>query len=159
MAKKCLPDYLRPVLAIGYFPGWRVQKIISRKRSPVDLENGKVWLEKGKTKNGEGREIYLDADLVGTLKVLSARRNPLCPYVFQHGGNKIKRFTKAWKTACIKAGLSEPQKDKASNITWKVVGRDSGGKAIRKTIEVPTKIFHGLRRTAARDDVRAGSPS
>jgi integrase len=78
-----LPDYLRPVLAFGYFLGWRAMEILNLKWSRLDLEQGKASLAHGETKNKESREIYLDADLLGELRVLEAKRNPLCPYVFQ----------------------------------------------------------------------------
>jgi len=145
-----LPDYLKPVLAFGYFSGWRISEILNLKWPQVDLEQGKAWIPPGETKNKEGREIYLGPELQDRLRVLKAKRNPPCPYVFQREGQKIKRFSKAWKTACIHAGLSEPLMDAEGNIVKTKRG---------KIIEAPTKIFHDLRRTAVRENVRAGIPA
>ena len=136
---KELPDYLKPVLAFAYFSGWRVSEILSLKWDRVGLEQRKAWIPPGETKNKESREIYLDEDLLGKLKVLRVKRNPLCPYVFQRDGERIKRFTKAWETACREAGLwvFDEKKDRMA----------------------PTKIFHDLRRTAVKENVRAGVPT
>ena len=102
---EALPDYLKPVLALGTFSGWRVMEILNLKCHRLELEQGKAWIAPGETKNKEGREIYLDADLLGKLNVLRAKRNPLCPYFFQRDAQKINRFTKAWETLLRACGL------------------------------------------------------
>jgi len=84
------------------------------------------------------------------MKVLQAKRDPGCPFVFHREGQRIKRFTKAWKTACIHAGLSEPLKDAMGNIVRIKKGNEE------KTVEISTKVFHDFRRTAVRNMVRSG---
>jgi len=157
-----LPDYLKPVLAFGYFSGWRVQEILSLKWNQVDLDEGKAWLEPGETKNKEAREIYLDADLLGKLKVLSAKRNPLCPHVFQRDGERIKRFTRAWETALRQCGF-------IPRLKCRNCGEETDfPKKRKKGLQCPScgstklrregRIFHDLRRSAVRENVRAGIP-
>jgi len=87
------------------------------------------------------------------MKALHNNRRLGCPYVFHRTGERIKRITRSWKTACIKVGLWEPLKDKNGNT---VIVRTKKGK--EKVVKVPTKIFHDFRRTSARNDVRAGIP-
>jgi len=67
-------------------------------------------------------------------------------------GKSIAGFRKAWVSACIQAGLCEVLKDGRGKA---VVVKDKKG--IEKVVNVPTKIFHDFRRTAARDMVRSGA--
>ncbi len=159
---EALPDYLKPVLSFGYFSGWRVMEILSLKWNQVDLEQGKACLLSGETKNKESREIYLDSALLGKLKVLSAKRNLLCPFVFQRDGERIKRFTRAWETALRSCGFVPVLKCRSCGGTMDFP------KKRKKGLQCPScgstklrregRIFHDLRRTAAREDVRAGIP-
>lgn len=59
--------------------------------------------------------------------------------VFHRDGEPVGDFRKAWATACVEAGLYHLAVDAAG--------------AEKK---VPEKLFHDLRRTAARNMVRAG---
>ena len=153
---EALPDYLKPVLAFGYFSGWRVMEILNLKWNRVDLEQGKAWIDHGETKNKEAREIYLDADLLNKLKVLEAKRNPLWD------GQPIKRFTKAWETALRACGFIPLLKCRACG------GEMDFPAERKKGLQCPScgstklrregRIFHDLRRSAIRENVRAGIP-
>jgi integrase len=80
----------------------------------------------------------LNEELIKEMKILQAARNPECPFIFQRKGKPIKRFSKAWAKACKTAGL------------WAMD---------KKTGEMgPSKLFHDFRRTAIRNNVRAGIP-
>lgn len=147
--KEALPDYLKSVVSFAYHTGWRKEEILGLTWDKVDIKQGIIRLEPGETKNKKARTIYMNDDLKGEIHLLHGKRRLGCPFVFHHNGQRIKRFEKAWKTACIKVGLSEIKKDKE-------------GKAIRtekgKLVMVPTKIFHDFRRTAARNMVRSAIP-
>jgi integrase len=155
--KSALPPYLKALVTFAYHTGWRESEILGLRWDQVDLDNKTVRLDPGETKNEEGRTLFLNDELFHEMKVLQAKRDPRCPLVFQREGQRIKRFTRAWKTACIRAGLSEPLRDAAGNIV-KTRKKDAEGKVIEKTIEIPTKIFHDFRRTAVRNMVRSGIP-
>jgi integrase len=78
----------------------------------VDREQGIVRLEAGETKNYEGRTVYLDEDLQEVIKSqweVRKRNGKLLAYVFPNGeaNDKVKRFDKAWKTACKEVGIGE----------------------------------------------------
>jgi integrase len=48
-----LPDYLRPVFAVGYYCGMRAEEILSRNWKHVDLDAGVIRLLAGET-NSDG---------------------------------------------------------------------------------------------------------
>ena len=91
----------------------------------------------GETKNDEPRTIPLAGELHQMLLLQDQIRDqkwPDCPWVFFRQGKRIKDFRGAWEEAGTRAGL------------W----NDEAGK--------PKHIFHDLRRTGARNLVRAGVP-
>lgn len=151
--KEALPSYLKPMIAFAYHTGWRLGEVLSLTWDKVDLKQGIIRLDPGETKNEEARTIYLNEELRREIKTLHGNRNLGCPYVFHHDGQRIKRFTRAWKTACIKAGLCEILQDENGMA---VIVKDKEGE--EKVVKVPNKIFHDFRRTAIRNMVRAGVP-
>ena len=69
-----------------------------------------IKLEVGETKNNEARTIYPDDELKELFNQQWALRKTskkLLPYVFLNktGDDIVKRFYKAWKSACRKAGI------------------------------------------------------
>jgi hypothetical protein len=71
----------------------------------VDKEQGIVRIEAGESKNDEARTNYMDEELNGIVKQQGETRKKakkLLPCVFfnRKSNDKIKRFDKAWNTAC-----------------------------------------------------------
>ena len=96
-----------------------------------------VRLNPGETKNEEGRVIPLAGELyqmLGFQKQIRDERWPQCPWVFFRYGKRIKDFRGAWEEASKRAGLWNAERNK------------------------PKYLFHDLRRTGARNLVRAGVP-
>jgi len=108
--RDALPDYLKGFATFGYRTGCRVSEISGLTWSQVNRDQGIVTLNPGETKNEQGRMIYLDEELKGIIdNQWKARKkgSKLAPYVFlkSTGDDRIKRFDKAWKTACKKSGV------------------------------------------------------
>jgi len=76
----------------------------------VDRNQGIVRLEVGETKNDAARTVYLDDELKEIFNHQWESRKTaqkLFSYVFlnRKGSDRIKRFDKAWKKACLEAGI------------------------------------------------------
>jgi integrase len=104
------------------------------KWSQIDRAAGEVRL--WDTKNGEPRVLPLEGELAEIFERRWKAREwkdadnmtRISPLVFHFEGREVGDFRKAWRAACLRAG---------------VVGK---------------KPFHDFRRSAARNMIRAGTP-
>jgi integrase len=108
--RDALPSHLKGFLAFGYKTGWRISEIAKLTWDRVNLAQGVVRIETGETKNKEARTVYLDDELKSVFRKQwrkSIKNKPQLPYVFlnAYGTDRIKRFDKAWKRACIDAKI------------------------------------------------------
>lgn len=108
--REFLPDYLKGFVTFAYKCGWRLEEIAGLQWSQIDRNLGIVRLEPGETKNDEGRTVYLDDELKAIFNKqweLRKAAKILLPYVFlnHNGDDRLKRFYKTWKKACVEAGI------------------------------------------------------
>ncbi len=139
-----LPEHLRAPLTFAYYTGCRRGEILHLQWPQVDLTRHVVRLNPGETKSGEGRVLPLGSELFTVLsfqKEVRDKRWPDCPWVFNRYGKVIKDFRGAWEEASKRAATREK-----SPVPSLWVG------------DRPAKLFHDLRRTGARNLVRAGVP-
>jgi integrase len=102
--RDALPYYLKPILTLGYFTGWRRREILDLKWNQVNLREGIVRLEPGETKNDDGRTLYLEPELLEMMRDLQRNRRLDCQNVFQLDGMALSDFRKSWKKACEEIG-------------------------------------------------------
>ncbi len=138
----------------GFLTGWRFEEIRGLEWRHVDFAASEIRLDPGTTKNGDGRVFPMNAELRALLNaILAARSAPLgikpvivmlprvpaqfTKYVFTVRGRQVGSFRKQWYRANLKAGLPC-----ILNTEGKLI------KAVR--------IFHDLRRSAAREFQRQG---
>ncbi len=106
--RDALPKHLQGIMTIGFHFGCRLQEIVTLQWPQVDLKRGVFHLLV--TKNDEARTIPMDAE---TRAVFEAQREHqrkmeiVLPWVFpnENGTGHVKRFDRAWKAACKKAGV------------------------------------------------------
>ena len=140
MRRQLRPD-LQPAVTIAHSYGWRMQsEVLTLGLSQIDITAGTIRINPGGSKTGEGRIVYLSADVkrmleeqIERVRALSRALGQVIPYLFPHltkgrlQGQRIRDFRKSWTSACKATGLSG-------------------------------MLRHDLRRTAARNLIRSGVP-
>jgi integrase len=127
-----LPAYLRDFTRFAYLTGWRKGEIISLRWTDVDRDAGAIRLRPEAAKTGRGRTVMLEGDLAELIDRRGQAR------LFQKDGN-IRVAPLVFQRH------GEPMGD--FRKAWATACHADG---------VPDKLFHDLRRTAARNMVRAG---
>jgi integrase len=127
--RRHLPPDLGVAVAIAYTLGWRLRsEVLTLERRHVDLARGTLTLDASVTKTKKPRLVYLPpaptAEITGQIERVRAleREGIITPYLFPHRahsravnpktgkrfyarGERIRDFRRAWRTACIEAGL------------------------------------------------------
>ncbi|MFC1799118.1 tyrosine-type recombinase/integrase [Thermodesulfobacteriota bacterium] len=101
-------DYLKPILAIGYYTGMRRGEIMNLTWDKVDLVNRMIRLESTDTKDKEARNIPICDELFDILISLPTRiqGSDKDDHVFQYRGSLIKGDIRdSLKQACQAAGI------------------------------------------------------
>jgi integrase len=138
--RRHLLDDLQAATLIAYTYGWRIaSEVLPLERRQLDLKAGTLRLDAGTTKNGDGRIVYLTAEVelalreqVERVRALEKQVGQIIPYLFPHldgdeRGRPRRDIRSAWATACKRAGC-------------------------------PGMLPHDFRRTAVRNMERAGVP-
>jgi integrase len=102
-----LPADLKLLLIYGYHLGCRRGELLALRRSDVDLASRTVRFSARTTKNEESKVGPIYGDMVPwtDLALTELQKYPTCPWLFHRAGTRIRDFRKAWKTACVMAGV------------------------------------------------------
>jgi integrase len=103
-----LPVDLKDFALFGFLTGWRKGEISSL--TWQNVHDGTIRLDDEDSKNGEGRSLVTAGELAQLMERRQAARmagNVLSSFVFHRNGGPVKRFQKAWASACRKAGCPE----------------------------------------------------
>jgi integrase len=85
----------------------RLGELLAIKWSQVDWEQGFITLNAEDTKSGYSRAVpILDGNMRSWLS-WSRDCAEGCPYVFHNGGERIRQFRTAWRSACKSAGVPD----------------------------------------------------
>jgi integrase len=136
-----LPHPLDKFTLFGFLTGWRKSEICRLDWANVDFRIGEFRVDT--SKNGDPLVFAMTDELRDLLKSIWAPFGP----VFQINGKPIKEFRKTWKTACYKAKLP-----------CIVAPVKKGGKPGAVKVLKSLRIFHDLRRSAAREMDNQGVP-
>ncbi len=97
--------WLRAMFEVGYSFGWRKAEVLALRVRQVDLVAGTIRLERGSTKNGDGRVATMTPPVKVLLMEL-CRNKALDDAVFtRQDGSPVLDFRKSWETACEAAGV------------------------------------------------------
>lgn len=106
-----LPPYLRPLFVVAYHIGGRRGELTMIRWPQIDFAANQIRLNREDTKNEQGRTLPIYGEMREWLLMARDIRDqklPDCPWVFYDDrGERLYWFYKAWKDACVRAGLGE----------------------------------------------------
>ncbi len=130
-----LPGYARPVAAVAFITGWRKGELLSRRWRHVDLDAGWLRLEPGESKNKKGGNFPLIPELRSVLQEQHKRKT------------RIEQATGRIVDVLFFHDDGRPVKNFRG--AWEGACERAGHPGI---------LFHDLKRSSARNLVRAGVP-
>jgi len=151
------PDF-RDAADFAFLTGWREMEVLGLKWSDVNLRTGEVRLDAGSTKSGAGRVLPFSYDSRLTrlierreaIKKRLAMASVISPWVFCFE-QPLRVRGRTYHAAG--APLFRPDRDRglptALREEWSAACAATG---------LPGRMFHDLRRSAARNFERAGIP-
>ena len=101
--------WLRLYLELGFTYGWRKGELLNLRVRHVNLENRKIRLDPGTTKNDEGREVLMMAKVAELLRLaVAAKRGD--DFVLTRDAQRgkpaapVRDFRAAWRNLSIQGG-------------------------------------------------------
>jgi len=97
------PEYLKPILKVGYLTGMRQGEILNLTWDMVDLKEGFIHLKAEDTKTGEGRSVPLTPELIEMFRGMT--RGLPGVKVFTRSGQAISSIREGFEASCKRAGI------------------------------------------------------
>lgn len=104
-----LPEYLKPMLVVGYHLGNRLGELRSLEWRQIDLNYMQITLDPGTTKNDEGRTLPIYGEMVQWVTMQKAIRDARFPSA---------GTCSSW-TACRSASSARPGRRLANALEWR----------------------------------------
>jgi integrase len=155
---------LSDFVLFGWLTGMRKSEISSLRWQ--DMTGDEIRLRAENAKTGEGRSIPFEGELAELIERRKKVRKfkikdveTSSPLIFHRKGDPVCEFRKSWRTACLLAGVGRLHCPKCNEPV------DAKRKCAKCATEWKTedlvyigRIFHDLRRSAARNMLNAGVP-
>jgi len=98
--------WMRAIFEVAYQFGWRSEEVLNLKVERIRLVERSIRLERGETKNDDGREVQMPAVLYELIKQCCHGKQPN-DYIFTRGdGGRVLDFRKSWRACCKAAGVA-----------------------------------------------------
>jgi integrase len=143
-----LPSPIDDVAWFAYLMGWRREQVLSLGWADINRETGTVIRRAEFNKTKEPSVLAMSESVRAVIErrwltrmVMTPTGPRVCALVFHREGQPIRDFRRAWKRACIKAGLCETVKGADGTETKRAVA-----------------LFHDFRRSCVRNLENAGTP-
>jgi integrase len=106
LAQECSREglWLRGMFAVGCNFGWRKSEVLNLQVRQVDFSAGTIRLDRGTTKNDDGRVVRMPNEVHQLLSACVAGKGPLDFVLTRDDGQRISDFRLAWSNACERAG-------------------------------------------------------
>lgn len=124
-----LPDELKPTVLFGYVTGWRKSEILNLQWQHVHFDSGEIRIPPGKSKNDMPRMFPMIPELRALMEAQS------------------KSVKASVNPLCPWVFHRNGRRIKNIKESWKIATKKAG---------LEGKLFHDLRRTAARNLTRMG---
>lgn len=150
-----LPEDLRDFCLFGFLTGWRKTAIATLEWS--DVRDGNVYLRGMHGKNGKPYFVPVVGELTAVIERRKVSRKVtasplvLSARVFHRDGKPVNEFRKSWDSACIAASLGIMVCLKCGSE-----GTERRCPKCKKLRKYRGRIFHDLRRSAARNLICSG---
>ena len=142
--------WMRAIIEVAYTHGWRRGEMLDLRERQVDLHARTIRLDRGTTKNGEGREVVMTSEVEELLRAAVAKKKPTDSVFTREDSKPIKDFRGAWRNLCVRAGTGRRERRKCAAI--EMIARERAEKALSSLVQPPNPSNRRSRRKTRTGD-------